>query len=132
MSLRQQYYKDYYENNKTRIGMKYCCGVCNGIYTLPNRSNHFKTEKHTKGVLYEALEEVIIEGWEQGDERVHHPITRLPDTVKTITLYEQLHIVIEHLPSSLETFVYQGYGEDGQDYDEDYDEDYESYAERNY
>ena len=59
MSLRQQYYKDYYENNKARICEKYWCGVCNGIYTLPNRSNHFKTEKHSKGKLYEAIEKVI-------------------------------------------------------------------------
>lgn len=102
---------------------------------LPSTIKKLHFTPDFEGVLTrwpEALEEVIIEGWEQGDERVHHPITRLPDTVKTITLYEQLHIVIEHLPSSLETFVYQGYGEDGQDYDEDYDEDYESYAERNY
>ena len=59
MSLRQQYYKDYYENNKQRICERYWCAICNGIYTLPNRSNHFKTEKHFKGVLYEALEDVI-------------------------------------------------------------------------
>ena len=61
MEERKQYSKDYYLRNKDNYTEKYWCGVCSGIFTMPNRSNHFKTEKHIKGEFYEALENKLEE-----------------------------------------------------------------------
>ena len=42
----QEYNKQYYELNKSRIGMKFKCSRCGGRYTHGNWSKHFETKKH--------------------------------------------------------------------------------------
>lgn len=46
-SLNNARCRRYYKNNKTRLSKKYEC-ECGGRYTILNKSQHLKTQKHKK------------------------------------------------------------------------------------
>lgn len=60
---RRIYNQTYYCRHRDRFVEKFWCATCNGFFTLPNRSNHFKTTKHHDAMVDEGE-------WEAERERM--------------------------------------------------------------
>ena len=42
----ENYYCNYYKNNKSKINKKVCCPICNVMYSKPNFTHHIQSSIH--------------------------------------------------------------------------------------
>lgn len=52
---RNQYYKNYFEENKEKLSEHFVCDICGGKYMKMSKANHFKTKKHQNQLLINKL-----------------------------------------------------------------------------